>query len=1193
LERPVNGGAAHSRAPRPPAADAEWLAFPADAGRCEGQAPRLVHEVRLSAPADAWRVGLACFLVLLHRHTQQSSVTIGVHDATAHDAAARAAGFEFEDTSTFDEVVRACASPRAVTVAAAIPTVFVRADDPSSRTQSMLAQSALALAWIERGPQVELKLAFDGRQFLADRMREFLAQFELLLSQALAAPQGRVLDVSLITARGRELLPDPTQPLEVPRYPLLTEAFASVAAQRPQDVAIRQAGRSWSYAEVDQSSGAVARALRRLGVTAADVVAVTGPRSFGTVCSVLGVFRSGGVLLTIDPKLPLDRQRVIVEQANAKFLVRIGESSVLDDRGLQLVEVDASSGAVKAQGASADDLSLPALDPASAAYIFFTSGSTGVPKGVVGCHRGLAHFLDWQRKTFEIGPGDRAAQITTLSFDMVLRDMFLALTSGATLSIPQESDVLDPSAILSWMATEHISVLHVVPSLLRAWVNNAPPGLSLPALRRVFLAGEPLTDTLVNGFRAAFGKHALLTNFYGPTETTLIKCFHPVIEPQPGVQPIGRPQPQTQIVILNKARRQCGVHEIGEIAIRTPFRTLGYLNAPETTAKVFVQNPFGDEPGDLVYLTGDSGCYRADGLLMMRGRMDNQVKIRGVRVEPGEIEAAMGHCPGVKEAAVVAHEGPQGKYLVAYLVMATAASTAGTPATVVRDFLRTRLPENMVPSAFVVMDALPLLPNGKVNKKALLPPQADAGDAPAAVVSGQDAPRNALEKELLGVWQSVLGHRRVGVNDSFVELGGDSLTAITALVRMQRLGIPDGYARGIFQGWSIRQIARMADGQHADVEIAMTPKAKTNLLVNVMRGILVAILVAGHWFEGLLNRLPDSLHGLGSALMPLFNAATPGFALMFGLSLGYIYLPRYRDEPAAVSRAMRQGVMLVMGGAVIRAAFDIGMLLSNGSELTSTLFFTSFYSALLYYAIALATAPLWFRLITRTPHVYRAAFAMAVAAHFLYQGAQWLFLEHEREGFIELARLMVVAKFNYFNMSAGASCGLAGGYYLHQWAQGKQELSALSGRLGLLGVAATVLGLVMLYVMTGSFAEIQNAAILPLWKWTFYGGTVLLMAALLSKALGAYESFSAPVRVATNVVGVLGQISLPVFVCHNLVLRVKGLLVHAGMPGGPALIIPLALFFGGCGWMMFKLYQLYYGSVGRRPAVPQAVSVST
>ncbi|RQP26340.1 amino acid adenylation domain-containing protein [Piscinibacter terrae] len=1172
MQSPNQGRGAQARdahPSHPSTSEIAWFELPADLGRCDDQAARIEAETRLNAGPQGWKHGVvACFATLLHRHTNQSSLALAVVDA---QEPLRVVGIEFEDGTLLSQVIGACQAA-APAPAAATPSTVCLLD---AEANPLAGSAPLALACSADGDALRVRLSFDGRLFRAERMSELLAQLGVLWDQACRDANRPVLTYSLMTDLGRRLLPDPSQPIEVPRYPLMPEAFAAMAASRPDDVAIRKAGRTWSYREVDRSSSALAATLCGLGVTPSDVVVVTGPRSFGTVSSVLGTFRSGATLLTIDPKLPLDRQRVMVQQASARFMVRIGPSSALDGDGLQVIEIDPDSGLVKGAAPGAVSQSaLPDLVPSAPAYIFFTSGSTGVPKGVVGCHQGLAHFLDWQRKTFEIGPGDRAAQITTLSFDMVLRDMFLALTSGATLSIPEEADVLDPGAILSWMASERISVLHVVPSLLRAWINNAPEGLKLPALRRVFLAGEPLTDSLIKSFRASFGeKDALVTNFYGPTETTLIKCFHPVLQPEPGVQPVGRPQPQTQIVILNRAKQVCGVHELGEIAIRTPFRTLGYLNAPETTAKVFVPNPFSDQAGDLLYMTGDSGCYRADGLIVMRGRMDNQVKIRGVRVEPGEIEAAIGHCPGVKEAAVVAHEGEQGKYLVAYVVF-----SASQPTSSVRDFLRARLPENMVPSAFVVLDALPLLPNGKVNRKALTPPAASPEPA-TAPLDAADAPRNAREAELIAIWQSVLGHGRVGVNDSFVELGGDSLTAITALVRMQRLGIPDGYARGIFQGWSIRQIVQMAEGKAPVEDMGMPPKVRTNLFVNVMRGVLVAILVAGHWFEGLLNRLPDAWHGVGSTLMPLFNAATPGFALMFGLSLGYIFLPRYASEPQAATKTLRQAMWLVIGGVFVRAAFDIGMLVSNGVALDSTLFFTSFYSALLYYAIALATAPWWFRLITRSSNVYRTVFLMAVAAHFIYQGFQWLFLEQQRTGFVELMRLMVVAKFNYFNMSAGALCGLAGGYYLHEWSQGKHALSDLSQRLGLAGLAATVFGLGLLYQSTGSFEQIQNAAIMPLWKWIFYGGTVLLMASLLSVALNAHERLPAPARVGFNLLGVLGQLSLPIFVCHNLVLRIKGLLVHWGMPGGPALIIPLAMFFGGFGWVMAKLYALYYGSV--------------
>ena len=186
--------------------------------------------------------------------------------------------------------------------------------------------------------------------------------------------------------------------------------------------------------------------------------------------------------------------------------------------------------------------------------------------------------------------------MTALSFDMVLRDMFLALSSGATLCIPDEDDVLDPQAVLRWMAAERISVLHVVPTLLRAWLGHVPPNLALPDLRRVFLAGEPLTDVLINTFRREFGDRALVTNFYGPTETTLIKCFHSVGTPETGVQPVGRAQPGTQVLVLNALGEICGLNEIGQIAIRTPYRTLGYLNAPELTAAVFVRNPFRNDP---------------------------------------------------------------------------------------------------------------------------------------------------------------------------------------------------------------------------------------------------------------------------------------------------------------------------------------------------------------------------------------------------------------------------------------------------------------------------------------------------------------------------------------------------------------------------------------------------------------------
>ena len=1127
----------------------------------------------------------ACLLALLHRHSSQSPVAVGWFDSTGRWSAL---SVEVDQDTTLRALELALpkglVSVEAVTAlpdSTALPPVqFVACtEQQADAAEVAVSSSQMGLVFVAQDSGSRIRLNFDATRQTPQATTEFLDQYAQLLRLASARPDAALVEHSLITEAGARLIPDPTASIPTTAYPLLGEAFVAAARRSPQAVAVRQRGRTWSYADLDESSAKLAAKICDLGVTCDHVVAVTGPRSFGTVSSVLAVFRSGGILLTIDPKLPHERQQLIAKQAGAAFLVRVGGSTPLDADIPVSLTVDPQTGFSDdlPQGSLHDPDRLPALDPGKAAYIFFTSGSTGTPKGVAGCHRGLAHFLDWQRKTFEIGPGDRAAQVTTLSFDMVLRDMFLALTSGATLSIPADEEVLDPTAILKWMAVEEITILHVVPSLLRAWTNNAPDGLHLPALRRVFLAGEPLTDTLINNFRARFGKGALITNFYGPTETTLIKCFNPIVgEPEPGIQAIGRPQPETQILILNKRKRLCGLNEMGEIAIRTPFRTLGYLNAPQATAKVFVPNPFRTDPADLIYLTGDSGHYRMDGTLVMKGRMDGQVKIRGVRVEPGEVEATLAKCPGVREAAVVAHQGQDGgKFLAAYVVFDE--NRATNDVAELRRVLKRTLPEALVPSVFVPLAALPLLPNGKVNRKELQPDMPSLQAGASAENAAQDlSPREA---ELLAIWQSVLGHQRVGVDDSFIELGGDSLTAIAALVRMQRLGIPAAMARGIFQGRTIRQIASVGvDSQAAETAAPMPAKARANMLVNVLRGMLVFILVMGHWFEGLLNRLPSSLSGLGEVAMPLFNAATPGFALLFGLSLGYTFLPRYTFDAPGVTRALYRAAGIVAVGVVVRSVTDLGVLSLSGKAIDSTMFFGSFYSALLYYALALLTAPWWFRFISRSRNAYVPIAALMLATFGIFKLAQAILLYREQEGFLQLLRLIVVAKFNYFNMSVGALAGLAAGHWLHGWTSRNAPMEQLASPLLRLGIALTTAGLVMVWMSTGSIWALHDAANMPLWKWIFYAGTVLLAASITSLVLARYEERSAVRQKALNLTAVLGQISLPVFVIHTLVLRAKALLVLVGVPGSLALLIPLAAFFGACYWMMRQLYEMYYGT---------------
>ncbi|MBP5974432.1 amino acid adenylation domain-containing protein, partial [Brasilonema sp. CT11] len=505
----------------------------------------------------------------------------------------------------------------------------------------------------------------------------------------------------------------------------------------------------------------------------------------GLIGSMMGVLLSGGVLLTIDPKLPSQRQQVMLQESKAKYLLCIGDEQPEQKelwKSLVTICVDPDAGVARnseTDGSSA--IHLPQLSGDDAAYIFFTSGTTGIPKGVLGCHKGMAHFLNWQRQTFAVGQQDRSAQLTGLSFDVVLRDVFLPLTTGATLCLPAEGDELEPTRILRWLEREQISVLHTVPTLAQSWLVNVPPGVSLRALKRIFFAGEPLKDTLIHQWRETFPKGGEIVNLYGPTETTLAKCFYRVTaDVLPGVQPVGSPQPETQALVLAQNNQLCGIGEPGQIVIRTPFRSLGYINASEENHSRFVKNPLGNDEQDLLYYTGDRGRYRPDGTLEILGRLDRQVKIRGVRIELREIETLLGQHPSVREVVVIAREDQPGdQRLVAYVVPQQEQVKTTDE---LRRFVKEKLPKYMIPSAFVMLDALPLTPNGKVDRRALPMPEQVRQEVEETFV----APRDEIERQLTQIWEEVLGIQPINVKDNFFDLGGHSLLAVRLFAQIEK-----------------------------------------------------------------------------------------------------------------------------------------------------------------------------------------------------------------------------------------------------------------------------------------------------------------------------------------------------------------------------------------------------------------------
>ncbi len=464
-------------------------------------------------------------------------------------------------------------------------------------------------------------------------------------------------------------------------------------------------------------------------------------------------------------------------EAGARMILNV-DGGIALQAGLKTLHVNAETGCLDGKTSGCDSgvtgFSEPGAD--DPAYIFFTSGSTGIPKAVLGCHKSLSHFLCWQRNRFSVGPGDRVAQLTGLSFDVVLRDIFLPLTSGGTLCLPEDKDLVNT---LQWIEREAITVIHSVPAVTRTWLENRPEGLSLHSLRWLFFAGEPLTDVLVRRWRTAFPLSGVMVNLYGATESTLVKCFHLLDgEIRKGIQLIGSALPQTQALVLRRNRQLCGIGETGEIVIRTPFMTLGYLNNEAENRKRFIKNPFRDDEQDILYFTGDRGCYRPDGKLEILGRLDEQVKIRGIRIEPAEVAATLSLHDSINDCTVISQKDRSGNCaLVAYVVPE---KNSGITAGELRTDLGYYLQGAFIPSAFIFMEQLPLLPNGKVDRKALPAANLDnpePGENPVM-------PQTPIEKILAEQWKAVLGLERVGIHDNFFHLGGHSLLVIKAILRI-------------------------------------------------------------------------------------------------------------------------------------------------------------------------------------------------------------------------------------------------------------------------------------------------------------------------------------------------------------------------------------------------------------------------
>ncbi|MEV4548943.1 amino acid adenylation domain-containing protein [Nonomuraea wenchangensis] len=649
----------------------------------------------------------------------------------------------------------------------------------------------------ERDGRYVLQAAYNPRLFRRERIEELLAGYLRLLGDLVAAPELPVRRASLRPLPGREgvRLPDGTRPLPGWSGPGVVERVVGQAGS--DRVAVAGEEGALGYAGLVRLAGAVAESVAT-AVEPGAVVAILAARTYELPPLLLGVLGAGGRWAVLDPALPAARLEAQARAAGARALITCpGVPVPAELAWLPELPWPSETGGVTGPGRAAETLGR--AKPGERGYLAFTSGTTGEPKPVVAAEEPLARFLDWYAAEFALTSDDRFALLAGLAHDPLLRDVWTPLALGATLHVPAQDRVRDPARLAAWLRERAITVAHVTPQLATL---IAAAGMELPDLRLVVFGGDRLTFADVARF-AAVAPKARLVNAYGTTETPQAQAVHEITG-QVGASgdpvPVGHGVDGAELLVLDAGGSPAAVGELGEVVVRSRRLARAYAGDDELTRSRFSREPGG---GPARYRTGDLGRYDPDGRVVPAGRADGQVKIRGHRVELGEVEAALAAHPGVLAAAARTAEQPGGPVLHAYAVPAGAAVQAGE----LRRHLAARLPDHAVPAELVLLPALPLTPNGKVDRAALPapPPRAAAGP-------GQE-PATATERLVAGVWREVLNLPRVAADANFFEIGGHSLATAQVQARLAAALGREVPIVDLFRFPTVRTLAAHLDGE--------------------------------------------------------------------------------------------------------------------------------------------------------------------------------------------------------------------------------------------------------------------------------------------------------------------------------------------------------------------------------------------
>ena len=775
----------------------------------------LLESVRLFSVAESVTVFvtlLAAFKILLSRYSGQSDIIVGSvtagrsrpeleglaglfvnhlalrtdlsGDPTVRQLLSRVRetaleAFSHEDVP-FDHLAEVLQLPRDLSRSLLFQTMFILQNFPIRsldlpgittrpfESEGQTSRYDLTLEAFELNGEFQVHWEYNTDLFDEATIARMQGHYRCVLESLLSNPQAKISELPLLTPKEAEelvALGESTRE-QYPQMLCIHDWFEQQAAQTPDSIAVICGSFKLTYSELSIRSNQLAHRLCELGIGPDRLVGLCLDRSIDMAVALLAVQKAGGAYVPIDPQYPRDRIAFMMEDSGIRVLITTEDLlATLPSYGLGTICLDRDRELLSRM--SAEPCSGGAI-PDNLIYVIYTSGSTGKPKGVEITHRSVANFLASMQREPGISPRDRLLAVTTLSFDIAGLEFYLPLVTGAQLIIAPRDAVADGLALASLLESSGATILQATPITWRLLLEsgwNGFPGL------KMLCGGEALPRDLANRLLSCGDE---LWNLYGPTETTIWSTAQRV-EPAPGPVPIGRPIANTEVYILDESRKLLPIGVVGELYIGGDGLARGYRARPELTEQKFVANPFHE--GTRLYRTGDLARWLPNGNLDCLGRIDHQVKVRGYRIELGEIEAALQEQPDIRQAVVIVREdAPGDQRLTAYIVGAGDASDSSWA-----EALRAKLPEYMIPAAFVRLDAFPLTPNRKVDRKLLPAPDGRAGTS-----APYTAARTGVEQEVAAIWQDLLKATRVGVHDNFFDLGGHSLLVVQLQSRLRQ-----------------------------------------------------------------------------------------------------------------------------------------------------------------------------------------------------------------------------------------------------------------------------------------------------------------------------------------------------------------------------------------------------------------------